>query len=252
MENEENTAAGADTQDDVIRIVEEAAPHMVAIGTEIAEAMKDVATQYVTMKVKSDDEIKSIWQKRARDRTKEEKDELKAFVKSAKQEFKTLCSLLFPANPMSNPLAALAAKVAMVVRMLRYVGIRDFDDVLAKNGMTVEATGLEEESPFWESDSSRELAKDIVSQAEAVHHRKANETAQIREVKYQELPEQCIKTPQNPSGISVAQFAKMVRTKAVALTSSGDEYTAYKDRLVERDAGALESAAAALDIIKAI
>lgn len=236
----------------VLRVVEEAAPHRIAIDGEIAERKREILRQYVEMRIKSDYEMKSIWNKRKRDRTDDEKEQLKTFVKTVRKEYKTLCSLLFPSNPMSNPMNALASKVALVVRMLRYIGCTGFDNVLAQNGMTIETRSLEDESDFWKESGSHDLATDIFQQTEAAFHEEENEKTQIRDVKYSELPEEYIKTPENPKGISVSQFAKLVKMKSIAMVSSEDRFTEYKERAVEKDANAVASAETSLELMKTI
>jgi len=250
--NDESTNSNdeIDTNEEILKVVEDAAPHKAKLDTTIAEKIRGVMEEYVHLKMRSDIVIHSIAVKKRKDRTPEEKEQLKEWMKQTKAEFKALKRFLFPTNPMSRPMVALAQKIALIVQMLRYIDVTDFDDALSQFGMKVEAKPLEETGSFWAKSENKDLAKDIFDQTRDVAVEEMNETVAIKEVKYNELPSELIYSPDNKSGMTVSQFTKLVKAKAVALVKGSEQYTRYKEQLLEKDEGALKSAEMTLEAAK--
>lgn len=239
-----------DTNEEILKVVEDAAPHKAKLDTTIAEKIRGVMEEYIRLKMNSCIPIQMIAVKKRKDRTPEEKEKLKEWMKQTKAEFKALKRFLFPTNPMSRPMVALAQKISLIVQMLRYIDVTDFDDALSQFGMKVEAKPLEETCPFWAKMENKDLAKDIFDQTREVAVEEMNETVAIKEVKYNELPEELIYSPDNKSGMTVSQFTKLVKAKAVALVKGSEQYTRYKSQLLEKDEGALKSAEMTLEAAK--
>jgi len=244
-ENEE-----IDTNEEILKVVEEAAPHKARLDTTIADKFKGVMTEYVNLKMRSDIIIQMIAVKKRKDRTPEEKERLKNWLKQTKAEYKALKRFLFPTNPMARPMEALAQKIALIIQMLRYIDVTDFDTALSRYGMEVSAKPLEETGSFWANKDNKDLAKDIFDQTREVAVEEMNETVAIKEVKYNQLPDELIYSPDNKSGMTVSQFTKLVKAKAVAIVKGNEQYTRYKEQLLEKDEGALKSAEMTLEAAK--
>lgn len=250
--NDENTNTNdeIDTNEEILKVVEDAAPHKAKLDTTIADKIKGVMTEYVNLKMRSNIAIQLIAVKKRKDRTPEEKEALKEWMKQTKAEFKALKRFLFPTNPMSRPMEALAQKIALIIQMLRYIDVEDFDVALSRYGMSVEAKPLEETGAFWAKSENKDLAKDIFDQTREVATEEMNETVAIKEVKYNQLPDELIYSPDNKSGMTVSQFTKLVKAKAVAIVKGSEQYTRYKEQLLEKDEGALKSAEMTLEAAK--
>lgn len=239
-----------DTNEEILKVVEEAAPHKAKLDTTIAEKIRGVMEEYIQLKMRSDIVIQVIFIKKRKDRTPEEKEALKEWMKQTKAEFKALKRFLFPTNPMARPMVALAQKISLIVQMLRYIDVTDFDEALSQYGMKVEAKPLEETGAFWAKKENKDLAKDIFDQTREVAVEEMNETVAIKEVKYNQLPDELIYSPDNKSGMTVSQFAKLVKAKAVSIVKGDEQYTRYKEQLLEKDEGALKSAEMTLEAAK--
>ena len=196
--------------------------------------------------------ITLIFAKKRKDRTPEEKEELKEWTKKTKAEYKALKAFLYPTNPMARPMEALAQKIALVVQMLRYLGVTDFDQALSVRGMRIDAPTLESESAYWAKEESKDVAKDIFDQARDVSVEEMNEKTAITEVQYENLPDEVVFSPDNKGGLTKGQFCRMVKTKAIALMKTSEEFTAYKAAQLEKDEGALKSQEIVVETTKEI
>lgn len=241
-----------DFTNEIIKVVEDAAPHRVRLDTTIAEKNKGVMTEYIHMKMNSVPYIGMICAKKRKDRTPEEKEELKEWMKNTKAEYKALKAFLYPTNPMARPMESLAQKISLVVQMLRYLGVTDFDQALAVRGMRIDAPTLEETSPYWTKKETKDVAKDIFDQARDVSVEEMNEKTAITEVQYDNLPEEVVFSPGNKGGLTKGQFSRMVKTKAIALMKTSEEFTAYKAAQLEKDEGTLKSQEIVVETTKEI
>ena len=251
--DKEETNGNTDINSSVLNIVNDAAPHRVALNTVIANRIKSARREYMAMKMCAEPAyVALVAKKKPRDRTPAENELLKEWFKRTKAEFNTLKRFLYPTNPLASPMESLADKIVLIVQMLRYIGVTDFDDVLKQHGMHIDAAALESTNAYWEKPESKELAKGIFERVREIVISEINENAAIREVKYGELPREVTYAPDNKGGLTVSQFVKMVKTRAVGMMKDVTQYSAYKERIIEKDKGAIESAEMTLNLIKEI
>lgn len=220
------------------------------VKSEIAGTMKQRVKnnydRFYDMMLLGHTDIQEICNKRKKDRTQEEVERLKKFVKDMKAAYRLYKEFTFvnedekvnddgTSNSIPKKLSTLVDKLALVVPLLEYVGKDTLRNELHKRGITIACTPLEDR---YEAFQNEQLAADIKDALEeSCGLQKEIEVAErsIAEEIYPNMvpTELQYDKNSNPAGIKESDFKKMVELKFKLLKSEKEDEQS-KDKSKEK------------------
>ena len=220
------------------------------VKSEIAGTMKQRVKnnydRFYDMMLLGHTDIQEICNKRKKDRTQEEVERLKKFVKDMKAAYRLYKEFTFvnedekvnddgTSNSIPKKLTTLVDKLALVVPLLEYVGKDALQNELHKRGITIACTPLEDR---YEAFQNEQLAADIKDALEeSCGLQKEIEVAErsIAEEIYPNMvpTELQYDKNSNPAGIKESDFKKMVELKFKLLKSEKEDEQS-KDKSKEK------------------
>lgn len=239
------------SSEEFTNLINEAAPLKVKIRTDLTSTMRTNCNDFLQEVAKSSPKISAIMNKKRKEQTDEEKEELKKWTKIQKKKFKTVTKTLAP-KPGTDPLKAIVEKLTEITQYAKYIGNSELETRLANLGIKLEVTDLEKENPYFADNDVREIIKDIFSQAKDTQDSINKNNEQIKTKIYEELDETIRFSKDNPSGIKASQFSKLVNTKATSMIVTDDQYAKYKESLLKKDSSDIESREIVLEKTKGI
>lgn len=236
----ENLKDQALKSEKLTELINEAAPLKVRVKKDLAEKMQINCNDFLSEVAKSDSQIQKIWQKKRKERTEAESETLGKWIKTQRKKFKTITKMLSP-KPNTDPLKGLVDKITEIVQFARYIESTDLENRLAKFGISIDVTNLEDQYPYFKDADVKTVVKDIFSQSKETQDDINSTNEEIKSRIFEELDDNLKYSPSNPSGLKSSQFTKLVNTKAVSIMKSKDQYTKFKDNLLKKDKADIES-----------
>lgn len=237
--------------------IEEAAPYRVKIMTDYSKEMKDIKNEFISQMAETDPKISIIHKKSSKERSPEEKEAYKKWMASQNKRFGSVKGIIHPnmkANgELADPIGAIVAKVVDTVKILSYIGRDDLVQRFAMSGINISFKPLEDEIPDLNNEDERTLMKDIFSRADECQGKICEASDKIKIDIFNEIDPQfrySKEDPVNKSGIKPAQFQKLVKTKAVGMTTTSEKYTEIKKKEIENSTAALVGAEIVLEKTK--
>lgn len=237
---DKNTFDSIVDSEEFTNLINEAAPLKVRIRTDLSDKMKENCRDFLDEMAKSSPNISGIMSKKKKNRTDEEDEVLKSWSKGQKKKFKAVTKMLAPKSG-TDPLKSIVEKLVGITQMARYIGNTELETRLGNLGITLDVKDLEEENPYFKDEEVREVLKDIFSQSKETQDSINSANDEIKGRIYDELDDSVKFSKDNPSGIKSSQFSNLVNTKAKSMLVSDEEYTKYKEKLLQKETADIES-----------
>ena len=186
--------------------------------------------------LRSRTDIQSILDKKKKQRTAQENEALAAFKRTTSLQYKQLREIIFidedesldedgVTAPFSKKLVKLVDNIANVTKLLKYIGHSEFEGELAKRGISLSYTKLEDESECFENDAIRES---VVSVFDSACNIQKDINTKKREITDEVFPLAVPTALQydkdmNPSGIKPSDFNKLVQLQTKKIKALSEE-----------------------------
>lgn len=182
---------------------------------------------FYDLMVASNREIQSILDMKAKDRRDAEKNMVKEFKKDVSATYKGVCELLSDPEPEEgeeSKVQKLVRKVAVLVKMLDYIGYGKLEEEFSRYGISLKYEKLDESDTF-SDERIREDVKEIFTNGKSIKEdvdgknltikESIFETAVPRELQYDKET--------NPTGLKSSDFCKLVAMRTKFLMAQDDE-----------------------------
>lgn len=224
--------------EDFDRALEGGADIKSEINGTMKQRVKNNYDMFYDIMLLSRPDIQSICDKKKKDRTANETDELKNFIKLTKRQYRFVKDMMFlsederknddgTTNSVPKKVVQLVERLSATYAILKYIGCHTLDDELLKNKIGVSAVPLEMRSEVFENERIRESMKDIFDESCKIYGDIDNAERKIREDIFVNMVPGALQFDKdtNPSGIKDSDFKKLVNVKYKMLKSekSGDE-----------------------------
>ena len=209
--------------EDMEKALVEAAEIKKTILTTYKEQDKTNYEQFYSTCLHADAEITAILNKRKKDQTDAEKEQVKKFRKNVARSYKMVCELLTPEeveDGKPTKFEKIVDKVALVLDYLRYIGANDLENEFNRRGISL-ATGLrlEDKSEVWADERVRENVKNIFTAGKKVREKVTADTQVITdEILMRAVPQELVyEKDSNPVGLKKSDWSKLVDFKTKLL-----------------------------------
>jgi hypothetical protein len=216
--------------------INDAASLKIKLSKDLKADMKEVMGTYVQTMIDLNPAIKKIQEKSKKARTEEDWVKLTEFVKKEKKNFQSIKKAICPVEKADGtkelPLKKMVSKLAEICRYVSYLGRTDILDMFKEQGIEISFKPLEEDRPELKEDKTKEEIKYIFQSAEEIEGQIQSAKAEIKK-NYLELDpaiRYSKEDPKNLEGLKPAQFEKLAKQRAVALTKSPEDYTSFKEK----------------------
>lgn len=198
---------------------------------------------YETM-LNANEEVKKILDKSRKNRTEAEKETLQKFKSNCHKRYYTVIDMLMPQDVEEGKLTKLekmAEKIALTIDVIRYMSNPHFANVLDaafnKFGLSI-APGLafEDKFPSLASEDMKNNIKDIFNVGTQIRGKVKADNEFINETIFQsKVPAelQFVKN-QNPSGLKVGDFRKLVDAKTKIEMTKTDEAKELVEKKIKK------------------
>lgn len=182
---------------------------------------------FYELMVASNREIQSILDMRAKDRKDAEKEKLKSFKKDVSAMYKGVCDLISEEDledGEESKVQKLVRKVALLVKMMDYIGNGVLESEFRKYGIGLEYEKLEENETF-SDERIREDVKGIFSTGKSIKEDVDSKNAEIKEGIFENSVPSEIRYDKstNPTGLKSSDFCKLVAMRTKYLMAQDDE-----------------------------
>lgn len=219
--------------------INDAASLKVKLSKDIKADMKEVLGTYVHTMIDLNPAIKRIHEKKKKERTEEEWIKYSEFVKAERKRFQSIKKAICPVTKADGskelPLKKMVSNLAEICRYVSYLGRNDILDMFKSQGIELTFKPLEEDKPELKNDKTKEEIRYIFQSAEEIENQIQTTKAEIKK-NYLDLDpaiRYSKEDPKNLEGLKPAQFEKLARQRAVALTKSANDYTSFKRKSLE-------------------
>lgn len=171
-------------------------------------------------------EIQSICDKRKKDRTDEESNRLKKFIKETKTQYKLARDMMFlseddklnddgTTNTVPKKLMQLVDKISLVHALLKYVGYDVLDKELLKRGIMVASESFENKSEAFENEQIKNDITETLTESCKIQGDIESAERSIREDVFPNMVPVDLQFDKNtnPGGIRDSDFKKLVEVK---------------------------------------
>lgn len=206
------------------------------IKSEIHGVMKQRAKsayeRFHELMLMSRDDIQAICDKRKKDRTPAEAEELKKFIKWTKMQYKCIKDMTFlseeekvddngVSNTVPKKVVQIADKIAAAVALLRYIGNPTLEDELSKRGVEVCVKNLEDISETFANENVRKDMISIFDDSNRIWTEIDDAERKIKEDIFVNMVPAHLQFDKqtNPSGLRDTDFKKLVEVKYRLLKS---------------------------------
>ena len=231
--------------------INEALPLQVKIMSDYKQESKDLCDEFCLLMARSNPAIYSIYMKRKKNRTEEEQEDLKNFLKQTKRKFKTLMKLLHPKEG-KDPIGAMIEKLVDITKFLDYLKKDDLNARFSAAGIHYDFEPLEKTNKYFADEKIKPLFDDLFNRGDDLYNG-INETNNVIENDiYGSLEENLIYSPANPEGMTKSQFKKLLKTKAKGQLDDPDKYDVYKTKLINKETANIISQTMTVEKMKEI
>ena len=214
--------------------IDEAVPLQVKIMTDIKTSMSELCDEFCNMMIKSEPEISVLMKIKRKDRTPEEQEKLKNFIKASKRKFRTTMKLIHPKEG-TDPIGSMIQKLVDITKFISYIDKGNLQERFKEVGISYDFESLEDENPFFANEDTKTLIKDIFNRGDDVYNTLTKTNDIIDNDIYGDLDDNIVYSKDNPEGIKKNQFRKLLTTKAKSMILDSDKYTEYKQSLIKKE-----------------
>jgi hypothetical protein len=202
------------------------AKHNEITGT-LKSRNKDNYEIFYDIMLKSRSDIQSILEKKKKDRTAAEQEEVKKFNLKTKNQYKFVKDMIFinenesmdsegVSNHLPKKLVQIIDKLNAVVAVMSYIGHTELEKELEKCGIVLKYKTLEEISDVFQNEYVKEDVVNVFNSSCRIQKEIDDKKTEISEVIFENsvAPELRYDKDINPSGIKQSDFGKLVSIKA--------------------------------------
>jgi hypothetical protein len=188
---------------------------------------KDNYEIFYDIMLKSRSDIQSIMEKKKKDRTAAEQEEVKKFNLKTKNQYKFVKDMIFinedesmdsegVSNHLPKKLVQIVDKLNAVVAVMSYIGHTELEKELEKCGIVLKYKTLEEISDVFQNEYVKEDVVNVFNSSCRIQKEIDDKKTEISEVIFENsvVPELRYDKDINPSGIKQSDFGKLVSIKA--------------------------------------
>ena len=244
MENDKTFIENAVNSEALSKLIDDAAPFKVKIDVDYKREEKEIRDMFIHQIVKSDHKLQEILAKKRKNWNEDETIYAKTALANAKNKYNQVKKIIYPNNGKSpnEVVEKLVKRIVDVAGFLKFIDKNYIEEEFRKHGIEVSFPTPDCENEYFKKEGIKEVIEDIFNQAGEVNNRVQEANVEIKETKYNEIPSDIRYDSQmNKKGIKVAQFSKLVKTKAVALEKSMEQYTKFKENQVKNSEANLVS-----------
>lgn len=220
------------------------------IKSEISGTMKQRRKnnydRFYEMMLFCNPEIQSICDKKKKDRTEDETNMLKKFIKETKAQYRLAKDMMFlseddslnddgTTNTVPKKLMQLVEKISLVHALLKYVGYDVLDKELLKRGIMVSSESFESKSEAFENEQIRKDMADTLFESCKIQGEIESAERSISDDVFTNMVPVDLQFDKNtnPGGIRDSDFKKLVGVKFKLLKSEQSDVEA-KEKASEK------------------
>lgn len=226
------------------------------IVTSYKSQNKSNFERFQDVMIESNDQIQSILQKKGKNKTEADKQQLK--------DYKKLISILYKQTQdltvkekleegQKSKIQKIVERIVPVIDMLIYIGNTQLIDEFAKNGITITSSNkIENKIPGLDNDAKRLVMRDIFANASAIRQKMIDDNDKIVTEVYQTKVPVDLQYDKkaNNSGLKQNDFMKLVDLKTKLVMAKSDEDKEKVEETIEHIAGEKQFEAARAEMIR--
>jgi hypothetical protein len=215
--------------DDFEKAVESASDIRKSLLTSVKTRNRDNFDRFYDIMVTGNRHIQDILDKRAKDRTDTEKQELKDFKSGLKKSYKLVVDILSQGNDVEEGeqtiVQKMVEKISSVIFILKYLGNDELYHEFGNKGIKVSFDTLEEQNSVFENENIRKNIEEVFETGKKLKDEVDSGKQAITETIYStSVPEELqYDKSSNPCGIKPTDFARLVDVKTKLIMAFDDE-----------------------------
>lgn len=215
--------------DDFEKAVESASDIRKSLLTSVKTRNRNNFDRFYDIMVTGNRHIQDILDKRAKDRTDTEKQELKDFKSGLKKSYKLVVDILSQGNDVEEGeqtiVQKMVEKISSVIFLLKYLGNDELANEFGKNGITIGFDTLEEQNEVFENENIKKNIEEVFETGKKLKDEVDSGKQAITETIYSNsVPEELqYDKSSNPCGIKPTDFARLVEVKTKLIMAFDDE-----------------------------
>ena len=215
--------------DDFEKALDKATDVRKSILTSVKSRSRDNFDRFYEIMLSGNRRIQEILDKKAKNRTDSEKQEVKEFKSNLKRSYKTVVEVLADsgANDDGQPSVAqkIIDKIASSIFLLKYLGNHDIQNELQKRGISISFASLEEQSEVFENENIRNGIEEIFENGKRLKDEVDSGKQEISETIYSsDIPEDLqYDKSVNPCGLKPTDFVRLVDMKTKLVMAREEE-----------------------------
>lgn len=215
--------------DDFEKAVESASDIRKSLLTSVKTRNKDNFDRFYDIMVTGNRHIQDILDKRAKDRTDTEKQELKDFKSGLKKSYKLVVDILSQGNDVDEGeqtiVQKMVEKISSVIFLLKYLGNDELSHEFGNKGIKVSFDTLEEQNSVFENENIRKNIEEVFETGKKLKDEVDSGKQAITETIYSTSVSEELQYDKssNPCGIKPTDFARLVDVKTKLIMAFDDE-----------------------------
>ena len=215
--------------DDFEKAVESASDIRKSLLTSVKTRNKDNFDRFYDIMVTGNRHIQDILDKRAKDRTDTEKQELKDFKSGLKKSYKLVVDILSQGNDVEEGektiVQKMVEKISSVIFLLKYLGNDELSHEFGNKGIKVSFDTLEEQNSVFENENIRKNIEEVFETGKKLKDEVDSGKQAITETIYSTSVSEELQYDKssNPCGIKPTDFARLVDVKTKLIMAFDDE-----------------------------
>jgi len=215
--------------DDFEKAVESASGIRKSLLTSVKTRNRNNFDRFYDIMVTGNRHIQDILDKRAKDRTDTEKQELKDFKSGLKKSYKLVVDILSQGNDMEEGeqtiVQKMVEKTSSVIFLLKYLGNDELANEFGKKGITIGFDTLEEQNEVFENENIKKNIEEVFETGKKLKDEVDSGKQAITETIYSNsVPEELqYDKSSNPCGIKPTDFARLVEVKTKLIMAFDEE-----------------------------
>jgi len=215
--------------DDFEKAVESASNIRKSLLTSVKTRNRNNFDRFYDIMVTGNRHIQDILDKRAKDRTDTEKQELKDFKSGLKKSYKLVVDILSQGNDVEEGeqtiVQKMVEKISSVIFLLKYLGNDELANEFGKKGIIIGFDTLEEQNEVFENENIKKNIEEVFETGKKLKDEVDSGKQAITETIYSNsVPEELqYDKSSNPCGIKPTDFARLVDVKTKLIMAFDDE-----------------------------
>lgn len=196
--------------------------------TSVKSRNRDNYSRFYDIMLMSRRDIQSILDKRKKDRTDSENDEVKAFKKETSAQYRQICQLIAPEELEEGELTKvqkIVQKIAPIIKLMDYIGHNEIEKEFGKYGIRFDYLHLLDSENVFENEQVEADIKEIFDRGKDLRGEVEKNNEAIKTTIFESVVPLDLQFEKstNPTGIKSSDFCKLVDLKTKMLMAADDE-----------------------------